>query len=112
MIAGIWDSANEDLADFLKKVQESGGSIESAAVYHSRPTCKFAASGIKSPETWLTKAYCDSLKDVKKSVTNETLAASSPSIRRSPESPTSRGERSFSSDADDNGSIAKAIGIT
>ncbi len=111
MIAGIWDSAHGDLADFLKKVQESGGSIESATVYHARPTCTFSASEIKSPETSPKKADADSLKDVKKSVTYETLA-SSPSIRRSPESLTSRGERSFSSDADDNGSIAKAIGYT
>jgi len=111
MIAGIWDSAHGDLADFLKKVQDSGGSIESATVYHVRPTCKFSASEMKSPETSPTKADADSLNDVKKSVTYETLA-SSPSIRRPPESPTSRGEGSFSSDADDNGSIAKAIGHT
>ncbi|KAL3816193.1 hypothetical protein ACHAXA_007311 [Cyclostephanos tholiformis] len=110
VIAGIWDSTNGDLADFLKKVQESGASIESATVFHARPTCN-AVPEIKSPEKLPTKADADSLKEVEKPLTNETVA-SLPSISRSSESPTSRGEESFSPDADDIGSIAKAIGHT
>ena len=39
-VAGTWDGSNGDLADFLKKVQESGASIESATVYHGIPPCE------------------------------------------------------------------------
>mmetsp|Transcript_16848 Transcript_16848/g.30588 ORF Transcript_16848/g.30588 Transcript_16848/m.30588 type:complete len:656 (-) Transcript_16848:108-2075(-) len=43
-IAGEWDKAKGNISDFLKKVQESGGSIESATVYASSPCQGFSAS--------------------------------------------------------------------
>ncbi len=36
-VAGMWDSSHGDLTEFLKKVQESGASIESATVFHATP---------------------------------------------------------------------------
>jgi len=105
-IAGIWDSTNGDLADFLKKVQESGASIESATVYHARPACK-GFSVFEFP----TKDSADSLKEVEESAEVEALA-SVPTIGRSLESPTSSNEEFFLSDADGSGSIAEAIGHT
>lgn len=40
-IAGTWNQANgEDIADFLKKVQESGGVIESATLLNTSPPCE------------------------------------------------------------------------
>lgn len=45
-IAGAWNKANGDLADFLKKVQASGATIESATVY----ACPYAKGGMSASE--------------------------------------------------------------
>jgi hypothetical protein len=111
-IAGIWDSSNGDLADFLKKVEESGASIESATVYHARPPCKgFSVAESKSHENLATNGTADSLKEAKESAKVEDLP-SLPSIGKPPQSPSSCNDESFLSDADGNGSIAEAIGHT
>jgi hypothetical protein len=50
-IAGMWDKANGDLADFLKQVEESGASIESASVsYANGPKKGESVSEFKSSE--------------------------------------------------------------
>jgi hypothetical protein len=110
-ITGIWDSSKGDLADFLKKVQESGASIESATVYHARPPFKgFSVADIKSPEKLPTKDTADSLKEAEESAKVEGVSV--PTIGKPPESPSSCHDESFLSDADGNGLIAEAIGHT
>jgi hypothetical protein len=111
-IAGIWDCSNGDLAEFLKKVQESGASIESATVYHARPPLKgFSVAESKSPEKLAANDTADSLKEAEESAKVEGLS-SLPTIGKPPESPSSCNDESFLSDADGNGSIAEAIGHT
>jgi hypothetical protein len=111
-IAGIWDSSNGDIADFLKKVQESGAIIESATVYHARPPFKgISVAESKSPEKLATKDTSDSLKEAEESAKHEDVSSVS-AIGKPPESPSSCNDESFLSDADGNGSIAEAIGHT
>ncbi|KAL7542911.1 hypothetical protein ACHAXR_012759 [Thalassiosira sp. AJA248-18] len=124
-IAGMWNKANGDLSDFLKKVQESGGSIESATVYACPPAKDVSASELKNPgeQPIAEKAPVDAVDDLKEPpepVENVHAASNKCPSETKPETPTDEeapgspasNDESFLSDADGNGSIAEAIGRT
>lgn len=128
-IAGMWDKANGDLADFLKQVEESGTSIESASVYHANgPKKGESVSEFKSSEKDATNlaefvkkveesgssigsvtAYGPTTKDI----SDVTLKkVDEPANVEAGASSKENNDDSFLSDADGNGSIAEAIGKT
>ena len=101
-IAGAWTKANGDLGEFLKKVQESGATIESATAYRCPAAAATAAQ--KAPEAKDSDEKEPAAKD-----SEEKPAAKEPTAdQKAPDSPA----ESFFSDADGNGSIAEAIGRT
>lgn len=134
-IAGMWEKANGDLADFLKKVEESVASIESASVYHASGPCKGApVSEFKSsadlPSSVDLAEFLKKVKDSGSSIGSVTVyqmngpptkidvgtsnkAIEPPNVEaEAPDSTTKSHDESFLSDADGNGSIAEAIGKT
>jgi len=129
-IAGMWDKANGDLADFLKQVEESGASIESASVYHANgPKKGESVSEYKSSEKVAANlaefvkkveesgssigsatVYGPTTKDIIIDVTSKKVDESA-NVEAGASSKESK-DNSFLSDADGNGSIAEAIGKT
>jgi hypothetical protein len=131
-IAGTWNDANGDLSDFLKKVQEFGGSIESATVYTSSPCEGYSASEHKksgeSPNANKTaEDVANPLEEAQEYANVDAAGGESPpttkleipTVEKAPGSPAASHDESFAShdesflsDADGNGSIAEAIGRT
>jgi hypothetical protein len=119
-VVDMWSGANGNLADFLKKVQESGATIETATVYASSPPKESApASEAKtseepSPDNMDADATEPS-KETQKPVEAESVPPAEPkedmeSVKTEPRSPSASNDESFLTDAD--GSIAEAIGRT
>ena len=125
-IAGEWNKANGDLADFLKKVQESGGTVDSATLIHTSPPCqgysgvlhaaKKVADADKATENnnEASEEAVKSLKEMQEPAKAEEDATreEGPNIKMAPPSPVASHDESFLSEADGNGSIAEAIGRT
>mmetsp|Transcript_8386 Transcript_8386/g.18124 ORF Transcript_8386/g.18124 Transcript_8386/m.18124 type:complete len:681 (+) Transcript_8386:97-2139(+) len=129
-IAGMWNKANGDISDFLKKVQESGGSIESATVYACPPAGVVSAPELEnSGESPAVEKAAEEVKgeevkgspketevsDVKEAGGMESLPTpklETPTVENEPSSSSASHDESFLSDADGNGSIAEAIGRT
>mmetsp|Transcript_33181 Transcript_33181/g.56378 ORF Transcript_33181/g.56378 Transcript_33181/m.56378 type:complete len:1100 (+) Transcript_33181:411-3710(+) len=134
-VACLWDRANGDVCDFVKKVQEGGGVIESAAVYRTDGNGGGGGSMLDGKRDGAVGLASDTLeggaaaepnvaKDPKEAVqepsSGEMKASptTAPAVEnavdeKAPESsPAASESKSFSSDADGNGSIAKAIGTT
>eukprot|EP00571_Detonula_confervacea_P013118 CAMPEP_0172310186 /NCGR_PEP_ID=MMETSP1058-20130122/11337_1 /TAXON_ID=83371 /ORGANISM="Detonula confervacea, Strain CCMP 353" /LENGTH=728 /DNA_ID=CAMNT_0013022955 /DNA_START=162 /DNA_END=2348 /DNA_ORIENTATION=- len=125
-IAGAWNASNGDLATFLKKIQESGGNIESATVYacpraKAAPTSELKNSVELSTAEKAPEDAADPPKEVQESVKVEAAASKcpptatkpdTPTVEKEPGSPTPSHDESFLSDADGSGSIAEAIGRT
>lgn len=128
-IAGMWDKANGDLADFLKQVEESGASIESASVYHANgPKKGEYVSEFKSSEKDVAN-LTEFVKKVEESgskigsatvygpTMNDIIDVTSKKVEEPANveagaSSEESNDDSFLSDADGNGSIAEAIGKT
>lgn len=128
-IAGMWDKANGDLADFLKQVEESGASIESTYVYHANgPKKGESVSEYKSSEKDAAN-LAEFVKKVEESgssirsatvygpTTKDIIDVTSKKVDESANveaglSSKESNDDSFLSDADGNGSIAEAIGKT
>lgn len=125
-ITGMWDKANGDIADFLKQVEESGASIESASVYHaSGPKKGESVSEYKTSEKDATN-LAEFVKKVEESgssigsatvygpTTKDIINVTSKKVAESANveagaSSTESNDNSFLSNADGNGSIAEAI---
>lgn len=132
-IAGMWDKANGDVIDFVKKIQASGGIIESASVHvnppckglshvHVSPPCQGFSTGPGATNEELAVAT-DGKADEREEGTQETakeegagkateadVSKEEPQGEKAAESPAAIHDESFLSDAE--GSIAEAIGRT
>lgn len=129
-IAAEWSKASGDLVDFLKRVQDAGGDIESATVIKSPPCQGFSTSTPtpKTPDGKVAGAEIaaeaekatdsddkasETLDEVKgPAETVEEPSIEEHSVERAPTSPVASHDDSFLTEADGNGSIAEAIGRT
>ena len=102
-IAGAWTKANGDLGEFLKKVQESGATIESATAYRCPAAAATAAQ--KASEAADSNKKETAGKDSEEKPRCQGAHGRSGGTGAPLLSP-------FFSDADGNGSIAEAIGRT
>ena len=125
-IAAEWSKASGDLVEFLKRVQQAGGEIESATVLRSPPCQGSSSSAPKASEEEAASAENarekatgsddkasgspDGVKETTES--KEEASVKKPSAENAPGSPVASHDGSFLSEADGNGSIAEAIGRT
>lgn len=126
-IAAEWSKASGDLVEFLKRVQQAGGEIESATVLRQSSPCQGHSSSapkaseeeaastekVEEKATGSDDKASESPDEVKETAkAKEDASVEKPSAENAPRSPAASHDGSFLSEADGNGSLAEAIGRT